>query len=277
MLEDAGCTAVASSMARIGSAAEAAGLVAVAELALRRRAQGARRGLSDDECDEYTADEVGALLQMSRLAARGRLVLALDLFRRRPATLAALTRGDICVVRARRISEALAVLDDEAAGAVEAEALRTAPDQTPAQLTARLARLVLRADSDAARRRTEAAVRERRCSIRVLHDGTALLQVLGRTELVVAAYGRIDAVARSLAGHGPAGAASTTAASTTAASTTAASTTAASTTAASTTAAARRTAGAIRTRRAGGWTRRGPTSCSVCWSGIRTRSRGRSA
>ncbi len=198
MFDETACTAVATSMARIASAAEAAGLVAVAELALRRRAEGVRRGLSADECDGYSADEVGVLLQMSRPAARARLALALDLFQHRPATLAALTRGDICLVRARRMSEALSVLPQETADAVEVDALRRAPEQTPAQLTARLSRLVVRADADAARRRTEAAVRERRCSVRVLHDGTALLQVLGRTELVVAAFERIDEVARSV-------------------------------------------------------------------------------
>lgn len=200
MFDDTDCTAVASDMARLTAAAEAAGLVAVARLALRRREEGSRRHLSQEECDSYTADEVGALLRLSRPAARGRLVLALDLLLHRPATLAALTRGAICAARARRISEALVVLDHAVAAGVEAEALRRAPEQTPAQLTARLTRLVLRADAEAAHRRTEAAVRERRCSIRVLHDGTALLQVLGRTAVVAAAYERIDTVARSLVG-----------------------------------------------------------------------------
>ncbi|MFC6851139.1 HNH endonuclease signature motif containing protein [Aquipuribacter hungaricus] len=202
---DTACMLVAGSMARISAAAEAAGLVAVAELALRRRVEGARHGLGTDESDDYTADEVGALLRMSRQTARARLALGLDLLHRRPATLAALTRGDICLTRARRISEALAQVDDDTARQVEHQALDRAPEQTPAQASARLTRLVLRADADAARRRTQAAVRDRRCSIRVLHDGTALLQVVGRTELVVAAYERIDQAARSILRDTPTG------------------------------------------------------------------------
>lgn len=195
---DAALTVVAVSMARVAAAAEAAGLVAVAELALHRRAEGRARGLGAEECDEFTADEIGALLRMSRNAARARLFLALDLLTRRPATLAALTRGQICPVAARRISEGLAHLSPDAADQVEQEALRLAPEQTPAQLSARLTRLVLRADAEAAGRRATAAVRERRCSIRVLGDGTALLSVVGRTELVVAAYERIDTTARAI-------------------------------------------------------------------------------
>lgn len=147
---DTACIAVAGSMARICAAAEASGLVAVAELALARRTDGRRHGLDADECDEYTADEVGALLRMSRQAARARLFLALDLLQRRPATLAALTRGDICLTRARRISEALAPVAEDVADGVEQEALRGAREQTPAQLSARLTRLVLPRDPVAA-------------------------------------------------------------------------------------------------------------------------------
>lgn len=195
---DSAYATVTASMARIAAASEAAGLVAVAELALQRREQGRARGLGPEECDEYTADEVGALLQMSRNVARARLFLPLDLFTRRPATLAALTSGQICPMRARRLSEGLAHVSPEVADGVEREALRRAPEQTPAQLTARLTRLVLRADADADERRARAAVRERRCSIRVIGDGTAMLSVIGRTELVVAAWERIDAAARGV-------------------------------------------------------------------------------
>jgi hypothetical protein len=98
------------------------------------------------------------------------------------------------------------------ASAVEAEALypgsvelladlrpgRPAAELTPAQLGARLSRLVLRAAPGSALRRTEAADLRRGCSLRVLPDGMALLSVTGRTELLGAAFARLDATARAL-------------------------------------------------------------------------------
>ena len=75
---------------------------------------------------------------------------------------------------------------------------RAAGELTPAQLTARLTRLVQRADSRGAVRRTEAADCRRGMTLRALPDGMALLSITGRAELLQAAFTRIDATAREL-------------------------------------------------------------------------------
>ena len=67
---------------------------------------------------------------------------------------------------------------------------RGAGESTPAQLTARLARLVLRAAPAAATDRTADADARRACTLRVLPDGMALLSVTGRLELLGAAFAR---------------------------------------------------------------------------------------
>ena len=196
--------------------------------AVRRRevhSRAARPALVDLEAvDRCTAQEVSLALWLSPVAARARMQLALELVEVRPATFDALRSGTIDLVRAQRIVDAVRTLGSEpltgtdtdqpqdAASAVEAEALhpgsvalladlrpgRPAAELTPAQLTARLMRLVLRASPTSAVRRTEVADERRACTLRVLPDGMALLSVTGRVELLGAAFVRIDAVARAL-------------------------------------------------------------------------------
>ena len=189
--------------------------------------------VDEDLVDRCTAQEISLALTLSPVVARDRMELALELVHRRPATFEALRTGRIDLVRARRISDAVRhlrpvtvqrpdpsdadpgrtseVLVDVAA-LVEAEALdpgsvpvltdlrpaRPAGDLTPAQLTARLARLVLRADPAAAMDRTEQANQRRGCTLRALPDGMALLSITGRGDLLSAAFQRIDAAARAL-------------------------------------------------------------------------------
>lgn len=185
--------------------------------------------------DRCTAQEVSLALSLSPVVARDRLELALELVDRRPVTFEALRAGRIDLVRALRITAAVrqlhpvpvevdAHVDGEpdepdepgtsvdAAALVEAEVLcpgtvpaladrrpaRPAGELTPAQLTARLARLVLRADPVGAEHRTALADERRGCSLRVLPDGMALLSVVGRGELLAAAFARIDATARAV-------------------------------------------------------------------------------
>lgn len=208
-----------------------------AEARRRAGRPGLPRPVDLDLVDRCTAQEVSVALWLSPVVARDRLELALELVERRPATFAALQQGRIDVVRARRITDAVRGLvglpsrpaEDEPAqpaltdgdeplrtadlaSLVEAEALtpgrvarladlrpgRAAGELTPAQLSARLARLVLRADPVGATRRTEAADARRGCSLRALPDGMALLSVTGRAELLSAAFARVDATARTL-------------------------------------------------------------------------------
>lgn len=221
----------------------------------RREGAGARAGAASsvgrlprvrvdlEAVDRCTAQEVSVALWLSPVVARARMQLALELVEDRPATFDALKTGQIDLVRARRIVDALRTLSadtidgatcagadadaetaadppsatqaavrPDVAAAVEAEALypgsvplladlrpgRPAAQLTPAQLTARLARLVLRAAPASAVARTEAADARRGCSLRVLPDGMALLSVTGRMELLGAAFARLDGTARAL-------------------------------------------------------------------------------
>lgn len=151
-------------------------------------------------------------LWLSPVLARDRLELALELVERRLATFTALRTGDVDLVRARRITDGVRHLAPEHADAVEAEALlpgsvpdladrhpgRPAGELTPAQLTARLNRLALRADPHGALDRTAAADQRRACTLRALPDGMAQFSITGRGELLSAAFTRIDATARTL-------------------------------------------------------------------------------
>lgn len=170
--------------------------------------------------DRCTANEVSVALWLSPVVARDRLELARELVQRRPATFDALRTGAVDLVRARRICDAVRGLppDDpgrdgsRVADAVEAEVLspgsvplladlrpaRPAGQLTPAQLTARLGRLVLKADPAGAVDRTAVADQRRGCSLRALPDGMALLSVTARAELLTAAVTRVDTTARAL-------------------------------------------------------------------------------
>lgn len=208
--------------ALVRAAADAVELRSIAELAQLRRTEAradahahdptGRRRVDLDLVDRCTAQEVSTALWLSPVLARDRLELALELVERRPATFTALRAGDVDLVRARRITDGVRHLAPDHAAAVEAEALlpgsvpdladrhpgRLAGQLTPAQLTARLNRLALRADPHGAQQRTAAADRHRACTRRALPDGMALFSVTGRGELLTAAFTRIDATARAL-------------------------------------------------------------------------------
>src|SRR5260370_65460 len=123
-----------------------------------RAAPSARAGTGRfrGEWGGFTGDEGGLARARTRRAGRAQRGLALDLADR-PATAAALEAGRIDLPRARVILDAVGVLSDGHAAAVEAAVLPAAPGQTTGQLRAAVARAVLLLDPDAARRRREEA------------------------------------------------------------------------------------------------------------------------
>ncbi len=154
----------------------------------------------------FVPDELAPALTMTVRAAEMHLLLAADLVTKLPMTAAALEAGLIDVVRARIIAEAARVLTREQAAAVEQLIFPRAGQQTSGQLRAALARAILAADPDAARRRREQAQREARV-LRWREDaGTAALcgRDLPPAE-VLAADQRISARARELKSAGLAG------------------------------------------------------------------------
>ena len=154
----------------------------------------------------FVPDELAPALTMTVRAAEMHLSLAAGLVTKLPMTAAALEAGLIDMVRARIIAEATGVLTREQAAAVEQLIFPRAGQQTSGQLRAALARAILAADPDAARKRREQAQREARV-LRWREDaGTAALS--GRdlpSAEVLAADQRISARARELKSAGLAG------------------------------------------------------------------------
>ena len=124
--------------------------------------------------------------------------LAVNLTWRLPDTRAAFAAGRIDLDRARAIAEATAVLDDQAARAVEAKVLPGSREDTKPELQRRLRRAVIAADPDGAERRRRAA--ERHADVRMYadEDQTASLVADKMPQIETAAgLARIVAMARA--------------------------------------------------------------------------------
>lgn len=150
-------------------------LLAVRELAGRRLVAGpegepADTALPDGAVNEFAADEVAAVLSLSRLTGQKRVWLATAL-RRLPATEAAFAAGQLTLSKTWAIAEGLAVLDDTAAAIAEARVLVRAPQQTLGLLRASVGRAVLAADPSTAAMRAEKAHAERRVELTPRDDG----------------------------------------------------------------------------------------------------------
>ena len=151
----------------------------------------------------FASCELAMALTLTAHAAEAHLELATELASKLPKTAAALEAGVIDIARARIIAEATRVLSKELTAAVENLIFPRAGQQTSGQLRAALARAVLAADPDAARRRREESQRDARV-LRWREDaGTAAL--CGRdlpSAEVLAADQRISARARELKSAG---------------------------------------------------------------------------
>ncbi|GLI02186.1 HNH endonuclease signature motif containing protein [Phytohabitans aurantiacus] len=146
----------------------------------------------------YPDDEVRVALCWTRRAAGEQLTLALDVVERLPDVYAALRAGHIDIPRARVFCDVLSVLPEDTAREAAARLLPVADGLTTGQLRVRLQRLVITIDPDAARKRRDKSVVDRRLDHGLLPEGTAFL---GGTNLpaerAAAASARIDAIARA--------------------------------------------------------------------------------
>ena len=188
---------------RLASWSAALELAAVTDLVTRREADAA--GTGSCAPGEHIGDEIAAALTLTARAADVLLDLATAL-RRLPATMAALTAGQIDRYRAAVIADEVAGLGDEHAARVEQQVLAEAPGQTTGQLRAAARRAVLAADPAAARERKERAARDARVERWDEHAGTAALA--GRDlppADVLAADHNLSALAASLRRAGVSG------------------------------------------------------------------------
>ena len=201
--------AQAQAQAPAAAAAPAGGAGGASPAAAGGASAGGRPGTESgfpEVISEFASYELSLALTLTGRSAEGYLDFAVEMVTRLPKTLAALDAGQIDIIRARIIAEATHVLSDEHAAAVEDLIFPRAGRQTSGQLRAALARAVLAADPDAARRRREQAQRDARVLRWREEAGTAAL--CGRdlpSAEVLAADQRISARARELRSAGLAG------------------------------------------------------------------------
>ncbi len=173
-------------------------LALVAELDARRAGPGGREG-------EHVAEEIAAALTLTGRSAVSLLELSRRLGRL-PQTRSLLAAGVIDRARAAVIADQLAVLDDDAAVAVEGRVAPRAGAMTTGQLAAACQRAVLACDPQAAARRREKAQKDARVECWAEPSGTG--SVAGRDlnlAGVIAADQHLDAAARWLQREGAAG------------------------------------------------------------------------
>jgi hypothetical protein len=152
---------------------------------------------------EAAATEIRAALRRTRRAAEAELDVALGLRRRLPKVWEAMVRGDVDGRRAWVILQGTSHLEEAAARRVVESVIEDAPRLTTGELAARLRRLCIEADPEAAARRYEARVQDRRVVVEATPEGTAHLFGLDLPpDRVDAAARRIDHLARSLGRNG---------------------------------------------------------------------------
>ncbi|HEV7204085.1 MAG TPA: DUF222 domain-containing protein, partial [Jatrophihabitans sp.] len=96
---------------------------------------------------QYVVDEVAAVLRLPSRTAGARVATAQDLVGRFPATLDALSRGELTLDHARALSDEALGLDDATATLVEERVLARAAGKTPAQFRACARRAVASLDT----------------------------------------------------------------------------------------------------------------------------------
>ncbi len=148
---------------------------------------------------EYAADEIGVALTWTRRAAEAGFELAWELDQH-PQIQAVLREGRIDLAKAKTIVFGLTGVDPEVARKVADQILERAERQTTGQIRARLAKLLITVDPDAAADRYQAGLKDRKVVLDPNQDGTANLHLYHLPpDQAALAFDRIDQHARVLA------------------------------------------------------------------------------
>ena len=134
----------------------------------------ARRNPAPEDA-EFTADEVANALGESRTRGYELMGTAGHLDTHLPGTRAALREGILSLGKARIITAATALLDEDEARAAEAEVLDRAARLTPPGLRAAIARAVIKAAPKKAKERRETAAKDARVERWLQDTGNAAL------------------------------------------------------------------------------------------------------
>jgi Domain of unknown function (DUF222) len=149
----------------------------------------------------FVVSELRAALHLTRRAAETELGTAIDLIERAPLIGDSLLRGEIDLRRAKVFGYATVHLPDEIRRAVIEHTIGDARYLTGGQLRALLRRVCIKVDPEAAQRRYEKLVSDRRVISDSDPDGTASLMGLDLPpERVQAAMDYVTSLAKSLVG-----------------------------------------------------------------------------
>lgn len=157
---------------------------AVAELVRRRRIGGGeRRNGLPERFDDSVTEELMPALGISRRQAQRLVDFSLNLTGRLDTTYQQMQAGNVDWCKARIISDATFILDDERAVKAEQLALKRCggsfAGKTPGELEKIIARAAAAADPESATRRRESAERDGRVESWVDPDGTVTLAARG--------------------------------------------------------------------------------------------------
>ena len=147
---------------------------------------------------EFAPMEIGAALTWTRQTASAHLALAQDIVQRLPMVYDALLAGDIDLPKARVITDSVVSLDPATAGKIATSILPAAPTLTTGQLRARLSKLVIAVDPDAAAVRHRMRLTGRRVVLQADHDSCASLCAFDLSAAdAVAASNRLNQLAHA--------------------------------------------------------------------------------
>ena len=152
---------------------------------------------------DFAADEVASAFGLTWLSAAREIDYARTVSRRLPVTFAALGAGKLYPVHVKIIEEATSILSDEDAAVADEELAALAPSRTYGELRRAAARLVLRLDPEAARKRKEQARRQAR--VRSFREESGNAGITGREMPgveVLAAMQHVEDRARALRAAG---------------------------------------------------------------------------
>ena len=153
----------------------------------------------DPDMPEFAAVETGAALTWTRRTADREMGVAYEIVKRHPALFDSLSEGSIDVPKVRTILRGVGHLEDDVANRAIALILAEAPELTTGQIAARLRKLAIEADSEAAKKAYEDGVADAKVYSQLESDGTGTIVATGmEADDLALATSNIDRLARQM-------------------------------------------------------------------------------
>lgn len=157
----------------------------------------------DPDMPEFAAVETGAALTWTRRTADREMGVAYEIVRRHPALLDALSEGSLDVPKVRTILRGVGHLDVDVANKAIALILVEAAALTTGQIAARLRRLTIEADPEAAKKAYEEGIADAKVCSQLEPDGTGTMVSTGMEAADLdLANSNIDRLARQMRQEG---------------------------------------------------------------------------